>query len=39
MNKNYSIEEIHSYGIDTEKRIIYVNSEIDIEGENGLEVS
>jgi ATP-dependent protease ClpP protease subunit len=38
MNKNYSIEEIHSYGIDTEKRIIYVNSEIDIEGEeNGVD--
>ena len=38
MNKNYPIEEIHSYGIDIENRTIYVNSEIDIEGEeNGVD--
>ncbi len=38
MNKNYPIDEIHSYGLDIENRVIYVNSEIEIEGEeNGVD--
>ena len=38
MNRNYPIEEIHTYGVDIENRIIYASSEIDIEGEeNGVD--
>lgn len=38
MNKNYPIEEIHCYGIDVERRIIYINSESEVEGEeNGVD--
>tara|TARA_R110000824_G_scaffold349766_1_gene536641 strand:- start:1505 stop:2116 length:612 start_codon:yes stop_codon:yes gene_type:complete len=38
MDKTYNIEDIHVCGVDVENRIIYMNSEIDIDGEeNGVD--